>query len=108
MHLTKKTYTLKADDRLKRKKLFDEVCTTGKSLRNPIISVFYKEITEQVLNSAKENSKITKSTFHLQAAFTASKRKFKKAVDRNKLKRLMREAYRLQCTELKNVLKTQL
>ncbi|MDB5192064.1 MAG: Ribonuclease protein component [Segetibacter sp.] len=32
----------------------------------------------------------------LKAGFTASKRNFKKAVDRNCIKRVMREAYRLQ------------
>ena len=33
---------------------------------------------------------------HLQAAFSVSSKNFKKAVQRNRIKRLMREAYRLQ------------
>jgi len=91
--LTNTPNTLNAQQRLKRKKLFDEVFATGKSLRTPILSAVYKE------TALPDN-------VHLQAAFSASKRKFKKAVDRNKLKRLMREAYRTQRTPLENVLKT--
>ena len=36
----------------------------------------------------------------LQAGFTASTRNFKKAVDRNRIKRITKEAYRLQKNEL--------
>lgn len=91
--LAKSTFTLNAEQRLKRKKLFEEVFAAGKSLRTTHVSAFYKETT-------------LPQNIHLQAAFSASKRKFKKAVDRNRLKRLMREAYRTQRNELENLLKT--
>ena len=40
----------------------------------------------------------------LQAGFTVNKKNFKKAVDRNRVKRLMRESYRVQKNDLKNKL----
>ena len=39
---------------------------------------------------------------HLQAGVSASKRNFKKAVDRNRIKRLIRETYRVQKPTLEN------
>lgn len=38
--------------------------------------------------------------FPLKAGFTVSSRNFKRAVDRNRIKRLMRETYRLQKNKL--------
>ena len=42
----------------------------------------------------------------LKAGFSASSKKFKKATDRNKIKRLIKEAYRLQKNDLATHLKT--
>jgi ribonuclease P protein component len=43
----------------------------------------------------------------LQAGVTASSRRFKKAVQRNRVKRVMREVYRLQKTPLQQILHEQ-
>lgn len=75
-------FTLKKEERLCSQKIIGEMFTSGESfLSYPIKVVFQK--TE------------LPGSFPVQAAFTVSKRNFKRAVKRNLLKRRMREAYRL-------------
>ena len=77
-----KKYTYGKDEKLKRRKLINEIFETGESFPNYPFRVFYKVMDFEVDVKA-------------QVGVSVSKRNFKHAVDRNRIKRLMREAYRL-------------
>ena len=76
-------YTLNKAEKLKSRKRIDEVFKKGKNFSVFPFKVFY-------LVEAGPG------TPPLQAGFGAGTRNFKKAVDRNRIKRVCREAYRLQ------------
>jgi ribonuclease P protein component len=82
-----KRFGLSKKERLKSRKQIDGLFATGKSFAQFPIRVSY-----QFIPAANESL--------LQIGVTASKRHFKKAVDRNRIKRLLREAYRLQKEEV--------
>ena len=73
-------------ERLKSRKQIDALFADGKAFSVFPVRAIYR------FSEAESGS--------LQAGVTASKKFFKKAVDRNRLKRLLREAYRLQKEEL--------
>lgn len=83
-----KQFTLGKEERLKSRKAIEQLFKEGKSF---VITPF--------------------RIFHSPASLTVkfgvgvSTRNFKKAVDRNRIKRLMREAYRLQKVSLVDALK---
>ena len=85
-----KKLTLKKSERLKSRKQIDLLFQEGKNFRVGPVKVIYR--LEQAGIEA------------LQFGVTAPSRNFKRAVDRNRIKRLMREAWRLNCTELKTEL----
>ncbi|MBL0145202.1 MAG: ribonuclease P protein component [Chitinophagaceae bacterium] len=87
-------YTLGKTERLKSRKLIDEVFKQGKAFSIFPFRVVYLLKTIDTLPTANSQ---------LQAGFTVSTKYFKKAVNRNRIKRLMREAYRLQKNELMQV-----
>lgn len=77
-------HTLKAYECLKRQKHIDTLFSQGKAY-----SVF--PLTVKYLSGMNENGE----PIALKAGFSVSKKKFKHAVKRNRAKRLMREAWRL-------------
>lgn len=81
-----------ATKRLKHKKQFEELFNTGNSIRTDGIVLIYKSVEGADFNGTR-------------TAFSVSKRKFKRAVDRNRLKRLMREAWRLNYLPVEILLK---
>ena len=87
-------FTYNKKEKLKSKKLIDKLFTEGQS-----VSVFPLRLV--YLSAPFEDAVIAKT------GVSVSKRNFKTAVDRNKIKRLLREAYRLNKADFFNNLTTQ-
>ena len=73
--------TFGREEKLKKKNLITELFASGKSVSAFPIKMIYLEYDHD-------------SSFKIQASVSVSKRNFKNAVDRNRIKRLMRESYR--------------
>lgn len=73
--------TLSKQERLYKKKSIESLYAHGKSIKTPAIICLYHKIEEN-------------SEYPVQALFTAPKRRFSRAHDRNRIKRLMKEVYR--------------
>jgi ribonuclease P protein component len=87
-----KTFGLDKKEKLKSRKQIEDLFANGKSFAQFPIRVTYSFLPAQ-------------DAPLVQIGVTASKRNFKKAVDRNRIKRLLREAYRLQKKELVEAVK---
>jgi ribonuclease P protein component len=75
-------HTFKKEERLCNKKLIDGLFHNGSSF------LCYPFRASWILSDAEQQ-------FPVQVLFAVAKKRYKRAVDRNLIKRLMREAYRL-------------
>ena len=73
--------TFNKEEKLKKKTLIAELFAGGKSISVFPLKMIYLETDHD-------------SSYKIQAGVSVSKRNFKKAVQRNRIKRLMRESYR--------------
>lgn len=85
MNLKSSTYPEK--EKLKSRKLIRKVFEEGKTIKSYPVLIRYVQIENDSNN----------------VGVSVSKRNFKKAVDRIKIKRQLREAYRLNKKELQNI-----
>jgi ribonuclease P protein component len=90
---TRQRYTFTKEEKLKSRKAIEQLFKEGKSFSGFPFRVLWK---------FGEKAEVP-----LQTGFAVSSKNFKRAVDRNRIKRLMREAYRLQKNELQDRLKQQ-
>ncbi len=79
-------FTLKKEEKLKSRKAIENLFSDGKSFSQYPLRIVYRKSTSE----------------HHQLAVSVAKKKFKHAVDRNLLKRRLREAYRLNKSILDN------
>lgn len=87
-------YTFKKLEKLKSKKKIEQLFLEGSSVTAFPLRLMYLQ------TSFKDGANI-------KIGVSVSKRNFKKAVDRNRIKRLMREAYRLNKNSYFNNITTQ-
>ncbi len=87
-----KQFSYNKIQKLKSRKVLEAVFAKKQSVNSFPVKLFYLTVEE--------------ADFPLKAGVGVSARNFKKAVDRNKVKRLLREAYRLNKTDLLNFVQT--
>ncbi len=87
--------TLGRSERLKSRKLIGRVFEQGRKMNEGSLRVHY------ILDKSDTVDK------ELQVGVTVSSKTFRKATDRNRIKRMLREAWRLQKNELRELVKSQ-
>ena len=96
-------------ERLKSEKTIAQLFKKGKSFSAYPLRLVYLEATEPLSINDQTDDISTKTTveiFPIQFSLSVSKRNFKRAVDRNVLRRRIREAYRLHKSKFYKLLET--
>jgi ribonuclease P protein component len=94
-----KQFTYGKKEKLKSRKLTEQLFGSGKSFTVFPLKVFYSQNpADMPINETQE--------FPLKVGVSVSVRNFKKATDRNRIKRLLREAYRTEKIPLLEFAKT--
>lgn len=93
----KKQFTLGKEERIKSRKQIEHLFEKGRSFAHFPFRVYHDRGT---VETQGENPPAA-----LRFGVGVSSRHFRKAVDRNRIKRLVREAWRLQKNELQGLLK---
>ena len=88
------SFSYNKENKLKQKKVIDRLFSSGESVGQYPLRLVY--ITDDPINDGA-----------FKIGVSVSKRYFKKAVERNKIKRLIREAFRLQKPHVETIIKAQ-
>jgi ribonuclease P protein component len=90
-----KIFTYQQKDKLKSRKQMQNLFSLGKSLSNAPLRLIY------TLEKISDEHQANPTPLILQTGVGAPTKQFKKAVQRNRIKRLLREAYRLELPALR-------
>src|SRR5258705_10665449 len=85
-------FTFKKEERLSRKKLIDELFKSGSSFYLAPFKIIFLKNKEGIISNLLGSGE---NRFPAQVLISVSTKNFKRSVDRNKIKRLIREAYRM-------------
>ena len=97
-------FTLGKEEKLRHKTLVDGVFEAGTTIYEYPLRLTYRKLNEKELKTSFRNS-VPSRIGEIQMLITVPKKKLRHAVDRVRMRRLIREAYRLNRLVLKEKIK---